>query len=165
MRIALPDVSSLAAMAETEAIGKGRRLYISKADLMHGLTEGCLGCRCLAEGKRAQGHEGCRTRLEAEIAKTDDGRARLTTAYLRSLLRDKRGGGPAAGVAAPAAVPAPPRPDGVQDERPSHASQVGKLAPPEIKNLIAHADSSAVLAKEAASRAFREEAEKQTAKT
>ena len=50
--IVLPDVSSPAAMAEAEAIGKGRRLYISKADLMkHGLTEGCLGCRCLAEGK------------------------------------------------------------------------------------------------------------------
>ena len=40
--------------------------------------------------KRAQGHsEGCRTRLEAEIAKTEDGRARMTTAYLRSLPRDE----------------------------------------------------------------------------
>ena len=40
-------VSSPAAMAGAEAIGKGRRLYISKADIMkHGLTEGCLGCRC-----------------------------------------------------------------------------------------------------------------------
>ena len=76
VRIVLSDVSSPAAMVEAEAIGKGRRLY-SKADIMkHGLTEGCLGCRCLAEGKRAQGHfEGCRTRLEAEIAKTEDGRA------------------------------------------------------------------------------------------
>ena len=117
VRIVLPDVSSPAAMAEAEAIGKGRRLYISKADIMkHGLTEGCLGCRCLAEGKRAQGHsEGCRTRLEAEIAKTEDGRARLTTAYLRSLPRDE-GREPDAGAGAPAAVPAPPRPDGVQDE-------------------------------------------------
>ena len=71
VRVVLLEVSSPAAMAEAEAIGKGRRLYISKADLMkHGLTEGCLGCRCLAEGKRAQGHaEGCRARLEAEIAK------------------------------------------------------------------------------------------------
>ena len=51
MRIVLLDVTSPAAMAEVEAIGKGRRLYISKADIMkHGLTE------------------GCRTRLEAEIA-------------------------------------------------------------------------------------------------
>ena len=113
----LPDVSSPAAMTEAEAIGKGRRLYISKADTMkHGLTEGCLGCRCLAEGKRAQGHsEGCRTRLTAEIAKTEDGRARLTTAYLRSLPRDEERELDA-GAGAPAAVPAPPRPDGVQDE-------------------------------------------------
>ena len=32
LQIALPYVSSPAAMAEAEAIGKGRRLYISKAD-------------------------------------------------------------------------------------------------------------------------------------
>ena len=115
--IVLPDLSSPAAMPEAEAIGKGRRLYISKADIMkHGLTEGCLGCRCLAERKRAQGHsEGCRARLEAEIAKTEDGRARLATAYLRSLPRDE-GREPDAGAEAPAAVPEPPRPDGVQDE-------------------------------------------------
>ena len=112
VRIVLPDVSSSAAMAAAEAIGKGRRLYISKADIMkHGLT-----CRCLAEGKRAQGHsEGCRTRLEAETAKTDYGRARLTTAYLRSVPRDE-GREPDAGTEAPAAAPAPPRLDGVQDE-------------------------------------------------
>ena len=117
VRIVLPDVSSPAAMAEAEAIGKGRRLYISKADIMeHGLTEGCLWCRCLAEGKRAQGHsEDCRTRLEAEIAKTEDGRARLTTAYLRSLPRDEWRE-PDAVAGTPAAVPAPPRPDGVLDE-------------------------------------------------
>ena len=91
VRIVLLDVSSPAAMAEAEAIGKGRRLYISKADIMkHGLTEGCLGCRRLAGRKRTQGHsEGCRTRLEGEIAKTEYGRARLTTAYLRSLPRDE----------------------------------------------------------------------------
>ena len=114
VRIVLPDVSSPAAVAEAEAIGKGRRLYISKADLMkHGLTEGCLECRCLAEGKRAQGHsEGCRARLEAEIAETEEGRARMTTAYLPC----DEGGGPGAGVVAPAAVPVPPRPEGVQDE-------------------------------------------------
>ena len=54
-------------------------------------------------------------------------------------------------------------PDDTQGD--SQASQVGKLAPPDINNLIAHADSTAVLGKEAASRAFREEAEEQTAKT
>ena len=67
----LPDVSSPVAMAEAEAIGKTRRLYINKADLTkHGMTEGCLGCRSFAEEKRAQGHpEGCRARLEPEIAR------------------------------------------------------------------------------------------------
>ena len=84
--------------------------------MRHGLTDGCLGCRCLAERKRAQGHsEGCRKRLEVEIAKTEDGRARLTTAYLRSLPRDE-GREPDVGAEAPAAVPEPSRPDGVQDE-------------------------------------------------
>ena len=99
VRIVLLDVSSPAAMAEAEAIGKGRRLYISKDDIVkHGLTEGCLGCRCLAEGKRAQGHsDGRRGRLEAEIAKTEDGRARLATAYLKSLPGDE-GGRPDAGA-------------------------------------------------------------------
>ena len=83
--------------------------------MKHGLTEGCLGCRSLTEGKRAQGHsEGCRARLEAEIAKTDEVRVRLTPTYLRGLPRDE--GGPGVGVSAPAAVPVPPRPDGVQDE-------------------------------------------------
>ena len=53
-------------------------------------------------------------RLEAEIAKSEDGRARLTTACLRSLPRDE--GGPGAGVVEPAAVPVPPRQDGIQDE-------------------------------------------------
>ena len=108
VRIVLPDVKSPAAMAEAEAIGKGRRLYIRKADIMkHEPTEGCLGCRCLAEGKRAQGHsEGCRTRLEAQIVKSEDGKARSTTAYLRSLPLDE-GREPDAGAEAPAVVPEP----------------------------------------------------------
>ena len=61
-------------MAEAEAIGKGRRLYINKADIMkHGLTERCPRCRSIAEVKQAQGHsEGCRARLEAEIANTEE---------------------------------------------------------------------------------------------
>ena len=117
VRSVLPDVSSPATVAEAEAIGKTRHLSISKTDIMtHGLTEGCLGCRCLAEGKRAQGHsEGFRTRLEAEIAKTEEGRIRLTTAYLIGLACDE-GGRPGASAEAPAAVPVPPRCDEVQDE-------------------------------------------------
>ena len=40
VRVVLPDLSSLAAMADSAAIGKTRRLYINKADIMkHGLTE------------------------------------------------------------------------------------------------------------------------------
>ena len=60
---------------------------------------------------------------EAEMAKTEDG-ARLTTAYLRSLPRDE-GTEPDAGAEAPAAVPEPPRPDGVQDE-PMHAREASR---------------------------------------
>ena len=84
-------------MAEADAIRKARLLYINKADIMqHGLTEGCIGCRSTAEGMRAPGHsEGCRARLEAELAKSDDGRVRLTTAYLRGLARDGPGAPPA----------------------------------------------------------------------
>ena len=56
VRVVLPDVSSPAVIAEAEALAKTRRLYISKADIMkHGLTEGCPGCRAIAEGKRAHG--------------------------------------------------------------------------------------------------------------
>ena len=51
-RVVFPDVSSPAAMADAEAIGKTRRLYINKADTMeYGLTEGCLACRSFAEEK------------------------------------------------------------------------------------------------------------------
>ena len=53
------------------------------------------------------------SRLEAEIAKSDDGRVRLTTAYLRSLDRDE--GRPAESAGAPAAVPVPPIPSEAQD--------------------------------------------------
>ena len=43
VRVVLPDVCSPAAMAEAESIGRTRRLYINKADIMkYGLTEGCL---------------------------------------------------------------------------------------------------------------------------
>ena len=48
---------------------------------------------------------------------------------------------------------------------PSQGSEEGKSAPPDIKILIAQADSAAALTKDAESRAFREEVEQQTAKT
>ena len=125
VRVVLLDVSSLAAMAEAEAIGKTRRLYINKADIMkHGLTEGCLGCRSFAEGKRAQGLSvGCRARLQAEIAKTDEGRLRLTTAYLRGLARDE-GRRPAESAGAPAPVTVPPIPDSGSGRAEGHHGDV-----------------------------------------
>ena len=44
VRVVLRDVSSPATMAEAEASGKTRRLYINKADIMkHGLPEGVSG--------------------------------------------------------------------------------------------------------------------------
>ena len=96
VRVVLPDVCSLAVMAEAEALGKARRLYINKAD-------------------RTQGHsEGCRARLEAEIEKSDDGRVRLTTAHLRGLARDEERG-PAESAGAPAAIPVPAIPGEAQD--------------------------------------------------
>ena len=77
-------------MAKAEAIGKARRLYISKADIMkHGLTA-----------------EGCRARLEAEIAKTS---------IPVGLARDE-GRRPAESAGSPAVVPVPSISDEVQDE-------------------------------------------------
>ena len=109
VRVLLTDVSTLVAIEEAEAIGKMRRLYINKADIMkHGMAEGCLGCRSFAEGKRAQEHsEGCWARFEAEVAKTDEGRVRLTASYLRGPAREDAG--------TPAAIPLPPIFDDVQD--------------------------------------------------
>ena len=123
VRIVLPDVSLRAAMAQAEAIGMGRRLYISKADIMkHGLTEGADASRRGSELKDTL--KGCRTRLEVEVAETEEGRTRLTTAYLRGLPRDE-GRGPGAGAEAPAAVPAPPRSDEVLDE-PMNAEEASR---------------------------------------
>ena len=83
------------------------------------------GCRCPAEGKRAQGHsEGCRARLEAEITKTEEGRTRLTSAHLRGLPRYE-GRGPGASAEASAAVPGPPGSDEVQDE-PMNAEETSR---------------------------------------
>ena len=114
----LLDVSSPAAMAEAEAIGKTRRLYINnKTDIMkHGLTEKCLGCRFFAEGMRAQGDsEGCRARLDTEIAKSDDGRVRFDNSPpCRGLVPDE-GRRSAKSAGAQAAVPVPPIADEAQD--------------------------------------------------
>ena len=82
---------------------------------LHGLTEGCLGCRSFAGEKRAQGHsDGCGARHEAAIAKSDVGRVRLTTAHLRGLARDEEKG-PGGSAGAPPAIPVPPIPGEAQD--------------------------------------------------
>ena len=74
VRVAEADVSSPAVIGGC-AWKKARRLLTNEADIMkRRLTEGCLGRRAFAAGKRAQGHsEGCRVRLQAQIAKSNDG--------------------------------------------------------------------------------------------
>ena len=54
------------------------RLRLKKEDfLVHGFTEGCLGCQAIIAGTTARGHsEACRSRMESALDKTDDGRQR-----------------------------------------------------------------------------------------
>ena len=50
----------------------------------HGTSDHCLGCRALVSGGRAQGHtEECRTRVEGELRKKEEERARLHAAVSR----------------------------------------------------------------------------------
>ena len=117
VRVVLPEVSSLAAMAESEATGKGRLLYVGKAGLMnHELIGRCFqGADALRRGSELKEtpkdavHDS-----KSKSPRTEEGRTRLTSAHLRGLPRDE-GRGPGAGVEAPAAVSAPPRSDEVQD--------------------------------------------------
>ena len=45
--------------------------------LHHGFTEGCQGCKALLAGSPARGHSGlCRARMEKEIEKDSNGKAR-----------------------------------------------------------------------------------------
>ena len=84
LRVVLPDASSLAVMAEADALGNALRLNNNKSDIMkYGLTDGCVGCRAMAEGQRAQGQlEGCRARLEAKAAKTGRWKSTLDNSSL-----------------------------------------------------------------------------------
>ena len=56
-----------------------RRWKITKEDIeTHGTTPGCLGCRTIKAGLPRQNHsEHCRKRIEDEIKKTEEGRARV----------------------------------------------------------------------------------------
>ena len=62
-----------------------RRLFLKQRDFMaHGTSDLCPGCRVLISGGRAQGHtEECRSRVEGEIRKTVEGKARLRAAASR----------------------------------------------------------------------------------
>ena len=52
--------------------------------MAHGTSDRCPGCRALVSGGRAQGHtEECRIRVEGEIRKTEEGKARLRAAASR----------------------------------------------------------------------------------
>ena len=59
-----------------------RRLFLKQSDFMaHGTSDRCPGCGALVSGGRAQCHtEECRIRVEGEIRKTEEGKARLCAA-------------------------------------------------------------------------------------
>ena len=62
-----------------------RRLYLKQRDFMaHGTSDRCSGFRAPISGGRAQGHtEECRIRVEGELWKTEEGKARLRAAASR----------------------------------------------------------------------------------
>ena len=52
--------------------------------MAHGTSDRCPVCRALISGGRAQGHtEECRIRVEGELRKTEEGKARLRAAASR----------------------------------------------------------------------------------
>ena len=62
-----------------------RRLCLKQSDFMaHRTSDRCPGCRALISGGRAQGHtEECRIRVEGEVRKTEEEKARLRAAASR----------------------------------------------------------------------------------
>ena len=62
-----------------------RRLYLKQSDFeAHGTSNRCPSCRALVSGGRAQGHTAeCRIRVEGELRKTEEGKARLRAAASR----------------------------------------------------------------------------------
>ena len=62
-----------------------RRWKITKEDIeTYGATPGCLGCRTMKAGLTRQNHnETCRNRIEVEIKKTEEGRARVDRSNTR----------------------------------------------------------------------------------
>ena len=52
--------------------------------MAHGTLDNCPGCRALVSGGRAQGHtEESRIRVENELRKTEEGKARLHAPSIR----------------------------------------------------------------------------------
>ena len=52
--------------------------------MAHGTSDHCPGCKALVSGGRTQGHTGeCRIRVEGELRKTEEGKARLRAAASR----------------------------------------------------------------------------------
>ena len=62
--------------------------YISSREISWcGTSDRCPGCRALISGGRAQGHtEDCRNRVEGELRKTEEGKARLRAAASRLVM-------------------------------------------------------------------------------
>ena len=61
-----------------------RRLYFKQSDSMaHGTSDRSPGCRALISGGRAQGHTECRIRVERDIRKTEEEKARLRASASR----------------------------------------------------------------------------------
>ena len=62
-----------------------RRLYLKQSDFMaHETADRCPGCKAFVSDGRAQGHtEECRIRVEGDIRKTEEGKARLRAAASR----------------------------------------------------------------------------------
>ena len=69
--------------AGTAPIPRGALLF-REDFLVHGLTPGCSGCRCIRKGAKICGHsERCRKRMEALVAQGPAGKARLEKAKRR----------------------------------------------------------------------------------
>ncbi|CAE7031422.1 unnamed protein product [Symbiodinium sp. CCMP2592] len=108
LRVDLPVVVGQPRRAPQEEVVP-RNLYVLKSDLeRHGYTPLCPGCEALICDMPRRSHNNeCRLRIQAELQKTEDGKARIDAARARldAGRRPKnQGGAPAAAAAANAPV-------------------------------------------------------------
>ena len=106
-----------------------------QSDFMaHGTSDRCPGCRALVSGGRAQGHtDECRIRVEGELSKTEEGKARLRAAASRvgdalrrrALKRVRFAANRLEDDAAPSSLPAE---DAMTNSLPAHSSEAVPLA-------------------------------------